>query len=135
MKTVNIKLSSLDVMQYDPKSNVATLKVGFLVDNIARSIVSKTTLNDAGLVSNDILNAIKQQAKQGMQSGAGKVVSPEEIIDRYTLVVIDDEETTNEKLIGALGRLCSKCSLIRHTRVHNEYMKLYDDVKIFSMRF
>lgn len=135
MQTIEIQLKRLDVQQYDPKTNIATLKVGFYVGGVVRSITSKTTLNDVELVSTDILNALKQHAKQELKSPAGKVLYPEEIISSYALVMFGDEEATQEKLVAALAKLCSKCALLRHTRQHQDYMKLYDDVKTFFVVF
>jgi len=126
----SIKLDYIKVLNYKPKEFLALLEVSFNRDN-KQEIVHKEYLlkNPLELVSKLFLE-IKSKDKIIFEDS----LDPMEMLERYSPILIHNQEEVEEKVFHFTKWLCNKAATMNKTKDAKAYMKLFDDFKTASLQ-
>jgi hypothetical protein len=128
MKKTTVALKQIEMKNYQPKNNLASLKISYQRDNEVESMYKDFTLADANELTKQIIQELKSRSKLELSES-------DDLLGSIFVIHFYDEDAIEEKLFKFMGKLCEKARFLKHTTNHNEYMKLFDDLKVQRASF
>lgn len=122
MKEVILKISRIDILNFDPKESKADLKISFLKSNEENNILKNYKLENPELIVEDILKSIKKEGKI-------EIEDEDDLLGSIFVIRLLEEEKIEEKISAFLARLCEKSRLLKKEKNYQTYMRLFDEMK------
>ena len=123
MKQAIIIVKEVKIQEYSPKENSAALKISYLCDAELQSMYKKVTLKNPEELTEEILRDIRLRSKIELSE-------TDDPLGSIFVVHLHEEDRVEEKLFNFLAKVCEKCRYLKHVSNHQEYMKIYDEIKI-----
>lgn len=127
MKQVIIKVNSLEMVNFDPKTSVVKMDFCYDIDGQNFKKIINFDLNKKPeMMVNGLLNFIKSEANLD--------VDGDDVLGSMYIKKVIDEEKVEERLFMFFSKLIEKHKFMKHNRTHADYMKLYQEIngsKIF----
>ena len=128
MKKCVVALKQIEIKNYLPKTNSASLKISYQRDAEIESMYKDVVLNDAEELTKNIIKELKNRSKIELSES-------DDPLGSIFIIHFYDEDKIEEKLFNFLGKLCEKARYLKHITNHNEYMKVYDEIKVQRASF
>jgi hypothetical protein len=128
MKETTITLKGVELQNFLPKEVSASFKITFERDGNQESMYKKLKLTKAEQLTKKILDDIKQRSKIELSE-------TDDPLGSIFIVHLKNEDKTEEKLYNFLSKICEKSRFLKHLNNHNEYMKVYDEIKVQRLTF
>ena len=126
-----IEIHQLKIINFDAKKSIAEIEVYFTDNGSPDRISHIFELKQPEKILNQIFLYVK--SKNRIQFDDPKL-SPVELLERYTPVLIINEEQTEEKIFNFIRALCEKSKRLKNTKDAREHMKLFDEFKTSSLQ-
>ena len=121
-----IQIHQLKIINFDAKKSIAEIEVYF-TDNGSPDKISRVfELKQPEKILNQIFLYVK--SKNRIQFDDPKL-SPVELLERYTPVLVMNEEQTEEKIFNFLRNVCDKARRIKTIKDAKEHMLAIDQIK------
>ena len=128
MKKTVIALKKIEVTNYQPRTNAASLKIAYQRDNDLQSMYRETTLANPEELTAAIIQDLKSRSKM-------EILEADDPLGSIVVLDFYDEDKIEEKLFNFLAKLCEKARNLKHLTNHQEYMKMYDEIKVQRASF
>ena len=128
MKQSIVSLKKIEIQNFLPKTTIASIKISYTRDNQQESMYKDILLSDAEKLTEALIREIKDRCKI-------ELAETDDPLGSIFIVKFQDEEKTEEKLYNFLAKICEKSRYLKHMSNHQEYMKIYDEIKIQRMNF
>ena len=125
-----IQLKTIRVMNFDPKTSIANIEISFINNNSQQKIVKEYHLKNPSDLIFRLFIDIKSTNKILFEDPR---LSPVELLERYSPILIEDEEKVEEKVYHFLKTLCEKATYMRTSRDATKYMRMFDEFKTASL--
>lgn len=122
MKKTIIQLQSLHLLDYQPNIQTFTFKVLFLQDADQHSFLEKIQIQNPAVITNSLIKKLKSYAKV-------EISEPTDFVGSLVVTEFLDEDKVESLLLQFFGRLCEKTRILKNTRDHTIYMKMYDQLR------
>ncbi len=128
MKKTIIALKGIEIKDFQPKTNTASLRIIYARDNEQESMYREAILHDAEELTKSVIKDLKNRSKI-------ELAESDDPLGSIFIIHFFDEDKIEEKLFTFLAKLCEKARSLKHISNHNEYMKVYDDIKVQRASF
>ena len=128
MKKTIVSLKGIEVKNYQPKTNTASLRIIYGKDNEQESMYKDAILNSAEELTKSIIKDLKDRSKIELSES-------DDPLGSIFIIHFYEEDKIEEKLFNFLGKLCEKARYLKHISNHQEYMKIYDEIKVQRASF
>ena len=127
----NIKLNHIKVKDFKPKDLIALLEISFLKDGKEEILQKQYLLKNAPDIITNIFLEIKSKDKILFEDPS---LSPTELLEKYSPVLIHNQEEAEEKIFHFIKGLCEKALHLKNTRDAKTYMKILDEFKTIGLK-
>lgn len=121
-------MKRIEVTNYQPRTNAASLKISYQRDNDPQSMYKDFVLANPEELATAIIKDLKERSKM-------EILEADDPLGSIVVLDFFDEEKIEEKLFNFLAKLCEKTRYLKHITNHQEYMKIYDEIKIQKASF
>ena len=128
MKKTVISLKGIELKNYQPKTNTASLRIIYARDEEQESMYKDLALNDAEELTKTIIKELKDRSKIELSES-------DDPLGSIFIIHFADEDRIEEKLFTFMAKLCEKARFLKHVSNHSEYMKIYDEIKVQRASF
>ncbi len=128
MKKTIVSLKGIEIKNYQPKTNTASLRIIYNRDNDQEAMYKDIVLNNAEELTKNIIQDLKNRSKIELSE-------TDDPLGSIFIIHFYDEDKIEEKLFNFLAKLCEKTRNLKHITNHNEYMKVYDEIKVQRASF
>ena len=125
-----ITIHEIRLLNVEPKTGKGKLQVSYVKNNIQETIQNECVLKEPALIVNELLLKIKSKDKIIFYD----VSTPEELLERYSPINIDNEEEVEEKMFHFIKMICEKAKSLKTTRDAKEYMRIINEFKTLMIK-
>ena len=126
MKQTRIEVKKVEVEDFSPKENVASLKVSYLRDGEMESMYKKVVMEKPEELVKMVVDEVKKRSKI-------ELAETDDPLGSIFILHVVDEDRTEERLFNFFSKVCEKCRFLKRVRDHGEYMKVYNEIKVLKM--
>ncbi len=112
---------------YEPRDGGASIKVSYNRDGQEENMYKKVKIENPEKLCGEIVKDVKGRCKLEMSE-------VDDLVGSIFVIRVVDEDKTEEKLFNFFAKVCDKVRMLRHTRDHVMYMRLYDEIKMEKMK-
>ena len=128
MKKSVVALKGIEMKNYQPKTNMASLRILYAHDEEQESMYKDMILTNAEELTKTVIQELKNRSKIELSES-------DDPLGSIFIIHFYEEDKIEEKLFNFLGKLCEKARSLKHITNHSEYMKVYDDIKVQRAAF
>mgnify|MGYP001589436496 FL=1 len=116
----------IKVIGFEPKQPTITFKVEFTKNGQPGSVTQRYDFEDPSFFIRSVIHEIKQ--KEPLH-----VWDNDDILAGYQVVVLKDQEGTEERLLHFIQRMNERFKLMKKMKDAGKYMQLFDEMKVAKM--
>ena len=125
----HIKISSLRVINFEPRTLTAEIETLYIENNLQEKISKRFLLRDPITIVNQIFLEIKSKNRMLFDD----TLTPEELLERYSPINVENEEQVEEKMINFIKTACEKARSLKSTKEAKEHMKIINEFKTITL--
>ena len=127
----HITIHSIKISNFEPRTLSAEIEVVYTENNAQERIIKKCILKDPITLVNKIFLEIKSKNRMLFDD----TLTPEELLERYSPINVENEEQIEEKMFNFIKTACDKARSLKTTKEAKEHMKIINEFKTSSLTF
>tara|TARA_Y100000310_G_C20702951_1_gene831789 strand:- start:8638 stop:9021 length:384 start_codon:yes stop_codon:yes gene_type:complete len=126
MQEIVLQLEKVQLTKFETKTGIGTFTFNYTKNQEPQSFTQSLELTKAEPIIDYILKALKSLGKANIEQGEG--------LNNIVVLKVVQEEKIEEQLYNFFAKICEKTRALKRETNHTEYMKLYDDIRIQTLR-
>ncbi len=127
----NIEINAIRVINFNPRDSTADIEASFTKNGIQEKVTENSLLRNPEKILRNLFLKIKSKNKLLFDD---PTLSPVELLDKYSPIIIQNEEQTEEKIFNFLRTVCEKSKRLKNTKEAREHVVLLDYIKTSCLK-